>query len=117
MTAFGRYVAAWNAGDREGWLAVHHEEVEYVSLASADARVFRGHDGMREVWDESRGNWSRFIFSILAERDELSQVAYSGIETLGGAELKGVLWFRAQSREGQIVRLWSAFDAAALPTG
>lgn len=60
VSAFDRYVAAWNAGDLEAWLAVHAPDVEYVSLATGDARVFRRQDGLREVWMEAERTGTAF---------------------------------------------------------
>lgn len=115
MSAFDRYVAAWNAGDLEAWLAVHAADVEYLSLATGDARVFRRQDGLREVWMESRANWDRFQFSVLDDEGAVIEVAFSGMERLQGTEISGALWFRVEERDGRIVRLWSALDAALLP--
>lgn len=86
-----------------------------MSLASGHARAFRGHDGMREVWAESRANWVRFSFSVIAERDGVIEVNFSGLDTVGGPEHTGALWFRAEGNDGRIVRLWSALDAGLLP--
>lgn len=43
------------------------------------------------------------------------EVAFSGMERLQGTEISGALWFRVEERDGRIVRLWSALDAALLP--
>lgn len=115
MEPFDRYVRAWNAGELEEWVAVHHPDVEYVSLALPDPRVFRGHEGLREVWRESRANWQHFRFSILDEEGGVFETTFTGLEMHQGTEISGVLWFRVECREGRIVRLWSALDAGLLP--
>jgi hypothetical protein len=113
---FDRYVAAWNDGDLERWVDVHHAEVEYVSLASCAPRIFLGHDGLREVWAESRANWHRFVFSVLDDDDGGAiEVQFSGMELEQGTELSGVLWFRVEHDGERIVRIWSAMDAGLLP--
>jgi hypothetical protein len=94
---------------------VHAADVEYVSLATGEARVFRGEEGLREVWTESRANWDRFELSILDDQGPAVEVAFSGMETLQGTEISGALWFRVEERDGRIARLWSALDAALLP--
>lgn len=82
-----------------------------MSLASADAVTHRSHDGMREVWRESRANWEVFRFEVIEERAGVLEVGFSGVERLQRIEISGVLWFRLEERNGQIVRLWSALDA------
>ncbi|MGI8749058.1 MAG: nuclear transport factor 2 family protein [Thermoleophilaceae bacterium] len=109
------YVAAWNAGDLDAWIGVHASDVEYVSLATGDARVFRGQEGLREVWRESRANWDRFELSIVDREGIVIEIAFSGRESMQGIEIGGVLWFRVEARDGRIARLWSALDAALLP--
>ena len=114
-TPFDRYVAAWNAADLDGWLDAHHEDVEYVSLAGPEARAFKGHEGLREAWAESRANWHRFELSVIDDEGELTEVIFSGTELEHGIELSGALWFRVEARDGRISRLWSALDASELP--
>ena len=114
-TPFDRYVSAWNAGDLDRWLEAHHDDVEYVSLAGPEPRIFRGHDGLREVWAESRANWHRFQLSVVDDEGGVTEVMFSGIELNQGTELSGVLWFRVEEKDGRIVRVSSALDASALP--
>ncbi len=111
---FDRYVAAWNAGDLESWLEAHHDDAEYVSLAGPEPRSFSGHDGLREVWAESRANWHRFELSVLDDDSEPIEVMFSGMELEQGIELSGVLWFAVETRDGRISRVRSAMDAGEL---
>ena len=111
---FDAYVAAWNAGDLDAWLDAHHDDAEYVSLAGPEPRTFSGHDGLREVWAESRANWHRFELSVLDDDGEPIEVMFSGMELEQGTELSGVLWFTVESRDGRITRVRSAMDAGAL---
>ena len=108
---------AWNAGDQEAWLEAQHPEVEYVSLASGQSVTYTGHEGMREVWDQSRANWEVFRFSVLDEEDGVLEVSFSGLERLQRIEISGVLWFRCSERDGRIVALTSAMDASDLDAG
>lgn len=112
---FDRYVAAWNAGDLDRWLEAHHDQVEYVSLAGPEPRSFEGHEGLREVWAESRANWHRFELSVVDDDGDVTEVTFSGMELEQGTELSGVLWFRVEAKDGRITRLWSALDASELP--
>jgi ketosteroid isomerase-like protein len=113
-TPFDLYVAAWNAGDLDAWLDAHHDDVEYVSLAGPEPRSFTGHEGLREVWAESRANWHRFELSVLDDDSQPIEVTFSGMELDQGIELSGLLWFSVESREGKISRLRSAMDASLL---
>ena len=108
------YVAAWNAGDLDAWLDAHHDDAEYVSFAGPEPRSFTGHDGLREVWAESRANWHRFDLSVLDDEANPIEVMFSGMELEQGIELSGVLWFDVESRDGKLVHVRSALDAGAL---
>jgi ketosteroid isomerase-like protein len=111
---FDAYVAAWNAGDLDAWLDAHHDDAEYVSLAGPEPRTFTGHEGLREVWAESRANWHRFELSVLDDEGDVIEVMFSGTELEQGTELSGVLWFTVREREGRIAGVRSAMDASAL---
>ncbi len=107
---------------------MHSGDVEYVSLATGEPRVFRGGEGLREVWRESRANWDQFELSVVDTRDGQGrqgtgeeegtiEVGFRGIEAARGIQLAGVLWFRVDESEGRIARIWSALDAGLLPSG
>lgn len=98
----------------DAWLATQTPDVEYVSLAAGDARVFSGHEGMHRVWAESGANWEAFRFALLSEQDGLLEVGFTGIERLQRRRISGALWFRLEERDGRIARLWSAAEAADL---
>ena len=85
-----------------------------MSLAGAEPRTFTGHDGLREVWAESRANWHRFHLSVLDDEGGAMEVMFSGMELEQGIELSGVLWFSVESRDGRISSVRSALDAAQL---
>lgn len=87
-----------------------------MSLAGDEARAFSGHEGMGQVWAESRANWARFEFDVVGASGDVVQVAFAGNDTLERSEVHGMLWFRAETRDGLIVRLWSALDPGRLPT-
>jgi hypothetical protein len=98
-------------------VAVHAPDVEYVSLATGEARVFRGEDGLREIWRESRVNWEQFELAVLDEEQGTFEVSFRGIEAAQGIQLAGVLLFRVDERDGRIARIWTALDAGLIPTG
>ncbi|HEX5909742.1 MAG TPA: nuclear transport factor 2 family protein [Thermoleophilaceae bacterium] len=112
---FDRYVAAWNAGDLDGWLDAHAPDAEYVTFAGPEPRTFAGHDGLREAWAEGRANWEVFRFQVLGDEGGVLEVGFRGIEQVQGIELSGVLWFRVDERDGRLARVWSALDANELP--
>ena len=86
-----------------------------MSLADPEPRTFRGHEGLREVWAESRAHWHRFELSVVDDDGDVTEVTFSGMELDHGIELSGVLWFRIESTDGRISRVWSALDASELP--
>ena len=86
-----------------------------MSLAGPEPRSFRGHEGLREVWAESRANWHRFELSVVDEAGAVTEVMFSGMELDQGIEPSGVLWFRVEAADGRISRVWSALDASDLP--
>jgi ketosteroid isomerase-like protein len=57
-----RGYGAWNRGDLEGFLeGLHPEIVLTTSGYFADQAVtWRGHDGMRELWEALRSPWEDF---------------------------------------------------------
>ena len=114
MQPFDLYIRAWNAGDLDAWLAAHHSDARYESLAGREPRSFEGHEGLREVWAESRANWHRFELSVLGDEGDLIEVMFSGMELEQGIELSGVLWFDVESRDGKVARVRSALDAGVL---
>jgi ketosteroid isomerase-like protein len=57
---------AWNRGDREGWMAAAHPEVEWSSaivreVEGADATVYRGRAGVERFWNEWHALWNVMI--------------------------------------------------------
>jgi ketosteroid isomerase-like protein len=53
---------AWNRGDRDGWLASAHPEVEWSSgiqrQVEGTETVYRGHAGLGRFWDEFHALWN-----------------------------------------------------------
>ena len=106
---------AWNAGDREAWLGLHTVDAEHVTLAGDDPEVYRGREGLCEVWDRSAVNWERFEFAIVGDPvAPVVEVEFAGVERLGGSRLDGTLWLRVAVRDGCITRLWTALDPSLL---
>ena len=53
---------AWNRGDREGWLAPSHPDVEWSSAVVRQVEgtetVYRGRAEVERFWDEWHAVWS-----------------------------------------------------------
>ena len=75
VEAFNRYTDAFNRGDVEAMLALLDAEVEWHPILtgslSGEATVFRGHDGVRELYRDLYETFGEF------------QVEYSAIRDLG----------------------------------
>jgi ketosteroid isomerase-like protein len=97
--------AAWNAQDREAFIAELHAEIEWHSgigaaLGGSEA-VYVGHDGAREAWEEYRGE---ALGDLITAVDEIRDLGDSAL-LLGHFEVTGrstALGFRREF--GQLLR-------------
>jgi ketosteroid isomerase-like protein len=75
---------AWNRGDRDGWLASTHPEIEWSSAIIRQVEgaetVYRGRAEMLRFWDEWHALWSLHI--------EVSEVRDLGDSVLAVAVLR-----------------------------
>lgn len=56
---------AINRGDLDAFIAAVHPDVEFhVLTAEAEGGVFRGHEGVREWWDQVKGTFSGWHFEV-----------------------------------------------------
>ena len=81
---------AFNAGDLDAWLAEADPEVEWHTTFEARfegrQRIYRGHDGLREAWEEYRGGPSGdFFASQIGEFRDLGE----SVLLLGHLDLTG----------------------------
>jgi ketosteroid isomerase-like protein len=67
-----RFYERWNAEDVDGVLECAHPEMEFDWSASRApwSGVYRGHEGLMQVWEEQLDAWERFSVEI-AEAIEL----------------------------------------------
>jgi ketosteroid isomerase-like protein len=77
--AFERSIAAWNAGDFEGWLAYTHPQFEYepgivIGPAHGGSDVYRSRDRLRRMFDEFHSQWDM-------------EFTFEGIEEIGDSTL------------------------------
>jgi ketosteroid isomerase-like protein len=110
---------AWNRGDREGWLARAHPEVEWSSAVLRHVEgletVHRGRAELRRFWDEWHALWNLEI--AVAEIRDLGDtvLALARIRTKGrssGAEVEQAIGYVFAFEDG-LVRRASAYMTAA----
>jgi ketosteroid isomerase-like protein len=54
------FAEAITAGDREAGLAVCHPEIDFHSMLGISGRSYRGHDGIREYFDDIESAWAEW---------------------------------------------------------
>jgi ketosteroid isomerase-like protein len=52
LELYARVTREFERRDLEGYLGLMHPDVEFTTVAFGEERVFRGHDGVREWWEE-----------------------------------------------------------------
>jgi uncharacterized protein len=96
---------ALNSGDLDAYLAVCAEDVEFTSLlAEAEARTFRGHDGVRAWWNTVLGKFDDVQWELLDVRASGDRgVAHFRIAgTLNGVPLQQSVWQAITLRRGKL---------------
>jgi ketosteroid isomerase-like protein len=58
------FANAITAGDREAGLAVCHPEIEFRSMLGISGRSYRGHDGIREYFDDIESAWAEWSVDV-----------------------------------------------------
>ncbi|HSD24387.1 MAG TPA: nuclear transport factor 2 family protein [Solirubrobacterales bacterium] len=106
---------AWVAVDErdlEGFLAIIHEDVEFVSLvAEAEGGTFNGHEGVRDWWESVGESLGTLRYEPRKMRDlggeaVLTELVVSG--TVGGVEVPQTMWHAVQVRDGKAA-WWGSF--------
>jgi ketosteroid isomerase-like protein len=62
--AVRRFAEAVTLGDVDGAIAVCDPEVEFLSILSLGARAYRGHDGIRQYFEDVASAWSDWTVDI-----------------------------------------------------
>ena len=102
---------AWNRGDREGWLAPAHPDVEWSSAVVRQVEgtetVYRGRAEVGRFWDEWHAVWS--LETEVSEMRDLGDtvLALARIRTLGkasGVEVERPIGYVFQFEEGLLRR-------------
>ena len=76
-------VDAWNRGDREAWLALWDEEVEFIPLrAQLEGESYRGHEGLERFLAEMAEQWR---CALRSRRRETQESRWSAIGRVPGS--------------------------------
>lgn len=118
VEAFRSALDAWNRGDRDRWLEFVHPEVEWTSEIArrmeGSERVYRGHEGMLEYWDDWHAVWD-LALDLPEMRDHgdavLALGRVKGQGRVSGVEFDSPVAFVAEfDDDGLVVRLRSYLD-------
>ena len=106
---------ALNRGDREGFVALIHPDVEFhVLIAEPEGGTFHGHDGVREWWDKVAGAFTDLQF----EPEKIFDFGGRGFVqllvkgTLGGVEVPQRMWQAFVLRNGKPI-WWASYRTEA----
>lgn len=58
------FAHAITSGDRDAALDVCHPEIEFHSMLDIGGRTYRGHDGIREYFDDIESAWDRWKVEV-----------------------------------------------------
>jgi ketosteroid isomerase-like protein len=99
-----RNLDAWRQGDLDAWLATFDAAVEWHTalgqLVDGAARIYRGHDGMRELWRF----YTTELQSFKNEVQELHETAGDDVVLLGRFEWRGpVSGLMCESHVGMVM--------------
>jgi len=59
-----RLAAAINWGDPEAALSVCHPDIEFLSVLAVSGKAYRGHDGIREYFDDISSAWEEWRVQV-----------------------------------------------------
>jgi ketosteroid isomerase-like protein len=102
--------AAINSGDREAFVALTTEDVEFTSMiAEAEGTTFRGHDGVRAWWDTVRGAFEDVRWEPLDVGGSCDWCVahFRIVGTLGSVPVEVTMWQAVRLRDQKAA--WWAF--------
>ena len=108
-------LAALNADDLPGFLALVDEDVEFTSMvAELEGTTFRGHDGVRVWWETVRGAFQDIRWDLLDIQGSPERVVTNlrMTGTLGGVPVTQTMWQAATARDGRAT-WWGLFRTEA----
>jgi ketosteroid isomerase-like protein len=103
------FYAAWNSSDLDGVLAAFDPDGEFRPLFGAlvSATSYRGHDGIRALFGEIRGEWDEYLFlpQRLIEDDDqvVAIVRIAARRPKGAAVLEARAAYVCTLRAGRIL--------------
>jgi ketosteroid isomerase-like protein len=103
--------AAINAGDREAFVALTAESVEFTSLvAESEGDTFRGHDGVRAWWETIRGAFTDVHWEVLDVQGsgERAVTHFRIVGTLGDVPVEQTMWQAITMRDGKAT-WWASY--------
>jgi ketosteroid isomerase-like protein len=103
--------AAINSGDREAFVALTSEDVEFTSMvAESEGTTFRGHEGVRTWWRTVRGAFEDVRWELLEVRGSgdhgVAHFRMAG--TLGSVPVEQTMWQAVVLRDGKAI-WWALF--------
>jgi ketosteroid isomerase-like protein len=112
-----RALAAFSAGDAEGFVAIATPDIEWTTgLGAIEGEVFHGHEGVRTYFARLRNAWDEFTFHAHEFRTGDDTVLVLGrLEGRGrggGVPVDSPVGAVFELREGQVWRLRAYLDHA-----
>ncbi len=107
--------AAISRSDLNGLLSLTDPEVEFHSLiAESEGRTYRGHDGVREWWEEVKGSLGGLRFEAEAIRSEGDWAVVKVLVTsrMGDVAVPQRMWQASRARNGKAIG-WGIYRTEA----
>ncbi len=107
--------AAISRSDLNGLLSLTDPEVEFHSLiAEAEDRTYRGHDGVREWWEQVKGSLGGLRFEAEAIRIEGDWAVVKVLVTsrMGDVAVPQRMWQATRARNGKAI-WWGIYRTEA----
>ena len=120
IEAFKRGIDAWNRRDLEANLEeLDPEVVQHLSLFTmlgGQLTVYRGHDGVRELWRDLGEAFAEFRVEITKIWDVGERIVaigqLRGRGRTSGAEVQSPIGYVVELRNGKAIRIDDFFDPA-----
>ena len=110
-----RAYAAMSRNDLQGFLSITAPEVEFHSLiAESEGTTYRGHDGIRDWWEQVKGALGGLRFEAEAIRVEGEWAVVKVLVTgrIGDVTVPQRMWQAVRARNGKAV-WWSTYRTEA----
>ena len=107
--------AAISDGDLNRFVSLTDPEVEFHSLiAEAEGHTYRGHDGVREWWEQVKGSLGGLRFEAEAIRSEGDWAVVKVLVTsrMGDVAVPQRMWQASRARNGKAI-WWGIYRTEA----